>query len=214
VVDNRGASSRITGSDIVVSAPPPPAAPSLLAASISGASVVLTWQDNSSNETAFYVERCEGAGCISFTGLGGSSANVPTFTDSSVTSGITYRYRVVAYNAGGYSSYSNIATIGGTGGSPASLAAPSNLVGQVLSRSQINLPWTNNNQKQVGVKIERCQGSNCTNFVQLAAVLGTATTYTNSGLAANTTYRYRVRAYNASGNSPYSNIARATTSKR
>ena len=215
VVDNRGASSWIMGSPIVVNAPPPPAAPSLLTASISGASVVLTWQDNSSNEIGFYIERCEGAGCTDFTGLfGDTSANVSTFTDSSVTSGTTYRYRVVAYNAGGYSSYSNIATIGGTGGSPASLAAPSNLVGQALSRSQINLPWTNNNQKQDGVKIERCQGSTCTNFVQLAAVLGTATNYTNTGLAANTTYRYRVRAYNSSGNSPYSNIASTRTLKR
>ena len=112
VVDNRGASSWITGSPIVVNAPPPPAAPSLLTASISGASVVLTWQDNSSNEIGFYIERCEGAGCTSFTGLfGDTSANVSTYTDSSVTSGTTYRYRVVAYNAGGYSPYSNIASI-------------------------------------------------------------------------------------------------------
>ena len=112
VVDNRGASSWITGSPIVVNAPPPPAAPSLLTASISGASVVLTWQDNSSNELGFYIERCEGAGCTSFTGLfGDTSANISTYMDSSVTSGTTYRYRVVAYNEGGYSAYSNIASI-------------------------------------------------------------------------------------------------------
>ncbi len=112
VVDNRGASSWITGSPIVVNAPPPPAAPSLLTASISGPSVVLSWQDNSSNEIGFYIERCEGAGCTSFTGLfGDTSANISTYTDSSVTSGTTYRYRVVAYNEGGYSAYSNIASI-------------------------------------------------------------------------------------------------------
>jgi PKD repeat protein len=112
VADNRGGSSWITGSPIVVNAPPPPAAPSLLAASISGASVVLTWQDNSSNELGFYIERCEGTGCTSFTGLfGDTSANISTYTDSSVTSGTTYTYRVVAYNEGGYSAYSNIASI-------------------------------------------------------------------------------------------------------
>ena len=112
VVDNRGASSWITGSLIVVNAPPPPAAPSLLTASISGASVVLSWKDNSSNEIGFYIERCEGTGCTSFTGLvGDTSANVSTYTDSSVTSGTTYRYWVVAYNEGGYSAYSNIASI-------------------------------------------------------------------------------------------------------
>ncbi len=110
VVDNRGGSSRTTGT-IVVNAPPPPAAPSLLAASISGASVVLTWRDNSSNEAAFYIERCEGTGCTSFAGLGGTSANVSTYTDSSVAAATTYRYRAIAYNDGGFSSYSNIASI-------------------------------------------------------------------------------------------------------
>ncbi len=73
---------------------------------------MLNWQDNSSNEIGFYIERCEGAGCTSFTGLfGDTSANISTYTDSSVTSGTTYRYRVVAYNEGGYSAYSNIASI-------------------------------------------------------------------------------------------------------
>jgi chitodextrinase len=214
VVDNRGASNWVAGSPIVVNAPLPPAAPSLLTASSSGASVLLNWQDNSTDEIGFYIERCEGAGCTDFQGLfGDTPANVTTFTDSSVTSGITYRYRVVAYNAGGYSPYSNIATI--SAGGPILLPiAPSNLVGQGVSRSQIALTWTNNNKIQDGVMIERCQGSTCTNFVQIAAVAGTATTYNDSGLTGNTTYRYRVRASNSSGNSPYSNIDSVRTLKR
>jgi hypothetical protein len=40
------------------------------------------------------------------------------------------------------------------------------------------------------------------------------TSYSNTGLSANTTYRYRIYAYNASGNSGYSNIVKATTFKR
>ena len=127
VVDNRGASSWITGSPIVVNAPPPPAAPSLLTASISGPSVVLNWQDNSSSEIGFYIERCEGAGCTSFTGLfGDTSANISTYTDSSVTSGTTYRYRVVAYNEGGYSAYSNIASIVAGTSNPSPTSVPTN----------------------------------------------------------------------------------------
>jgi hypothetical protein len=214
VVDNRGASSWIAGPPITVNAPPPPAAPSLLTASTSGASVVLNWQDNSSDEIGFYIERCVGAGCTDFIGLfGDTPANVTTFTDSLVVAGITYRYRVVAFNAGGYSPYSNVATVstGGTIGSP---VAPSGLVGQGVSRSQIALTWSNNNKIQDGVAIERCQGSTCTNFVQVATIAGTATTHNDSGLAANTIYRYRVRAFNSSGNSPYSNVASARTLKR
>jgi hypothetical protein len=134
VVDDRGASSRITGSAIVVNAPPPPAAPSLLTASISGASVVLTWQDNSSNEAAFFIDRCEGAGCTSFTGLAGTSANISTYADSSVTAGSTYRYRVIASNDGGFSSYSNIVSIlAGAVSVPSPTPVPTNTPAPIIS---------------------------------------------------------------------------------
>jgi len=76
------------------------------------------------------------------------------------------------------------------------------------------LSWTNNSTNQDGVRIERCKGSNCTNFTQITIVGGTANTYTDSGLAGGTTYRYRVRVYNSAGDSPYSNIASAKTLRK
>ena len=208
VGDNGGASSTSTRS-IVVN-PPPPAAPSGLTASLSGAVVVLNWQDNSSNETAFYIERCEGSGCTNFAGLGAAWANVPTYNDYSVAAGRSYRYRVRAYNAGGYSPYSNIASIV----TPPPPAAPTNLTATALTGSSIGLKWTNRTTNQLSVRIERCTGSGCTNFVQVAALAGTATTFTDNRLAARTTYTYRVRAYTALGDSPYSNIASAKTLRR
>ena len=61
-----------------------------------------------------------------------------------------------------------------------------------------------------GYRVERCQGASCTSFVQIATPTGT--TFSNTGLAAGTTYRYRVRAIDAAGNlSGYSTIATATT---
>ena len=110
VTDSNGASNTATGS-IVVN-PVPPAAPSGLTASLSGYLVQLTWQDNSSNETLFYIERCQGAGCSNFSSfIATQSPNVPNYTDYGAVSGQSYSYRVRAYNAGGYSPYSNIATI-------------------------------------------------------------------------------------------------------
>ena len=93
-------------------------------------------------------------------------------------------------------------------------AAPSNLSATAVSTSQINLAWQDNSNNETGFKIERCQGNNCTNFVEIAQVAANTTTYANTGLAPNTRYRYRVRAFNLGGNSAYSNIAAARTLRR
>src|SRR5690606_15096989 len=62
----------------------------------------------------------------------------------------------------------------------------------------------------IGYRVERCQGSSCTNFAQVGTPTGT--TFADSGLTASTTYRYRVRATDAAGNlSGYSAISSATT---
>ncbi len=58
--------------------------------------------------------------------------------------------------------------------------------------------------------MERCQGAGCTTFAQVGTPTGT--TFSDTGLTANTTYRYQVRAVDAAGNlSAYSSIATATT---
>ncbi len=194
--------------------PPPLPAPSNLVAAMSGTSVVLNWQDNATNEIQFYVEKCQGTGCTMFVEVGATGANVTTWTDAYVVAGQSYSYRVRALHSVGYSAYSNIATIVIPGGPPLPPSAPSNLSAQALSKSQIRLSWTNNSVNQDGVKIERCRGASCTNFTQIATVAGTVTIYTDSGLAANTSYRYRVRAYNSAGNSPYSNTSGAKTLRR
>ena len=91
-------------------------------------------------------------------------------------------------------------------------STPTNVTATATSNSQINLGWTASTDN-VGVTsygVERCQGNTCTNFTQVATP--TTTTHSDTGLTANTTYRYRVRARDAANNaSPYSSIATATT---
>src|SRR2546422_9220794 len=58
-----------------------------------------------------------------------------------------------------------------------------------------------------GFRIERCAGAGCTTFAEIATVGPNVTAYANTGLTAGTGYSYRVRAYNAAGNSGYSNVA-------
>ncbi len=90
-------------------------------------------------------------------------------------------------------------------------AAPSGLTATPISSSQINLAWTDNASNEDGFKIERCQGVGCSSFGEIATVGANVTTFPNTGLTASTSYSYRVRAYNAGGNSAYSNTASATT---
>jgi hypothetical protein len=89
------------------------------------------------------------------------------------------------------------------------------LLASAAGASQINLTWSpsTDNVGVTGYRVFRCQGSSCSPTTQI----GTTPTpgYSDSGLAANTTYGYRVRAYDAAGSlSNYSGIARATTSQQ
>ena len=57
-----------------------------------------------------------------------------------------------------------------------------------------------------GYRVERCQGTGCSNFTQIAAPTGTS--FKDTTVSASTSYSYRVRATDAAGNlSPYSNTA-------
>jgi hypothetical protein len=84
-------------------------------------------------------------------------------------------------------------------------AAPSDLAVTGTTGTSISLSWTDNADNETGFKLERCQGTSCTNFQQLPAFGANITSYTDTGLKANMTYRYRLRAFNAAGNSDYSN---------
>ncbi len=90
--------------------------------------------------------------------------------------------------------------------------APGSLGATATSSTQINLSWgaASDSVGVTGYALERCQGASCTSFAQIATA--TATTFSNTGLAAGTTYRYRVQARDAANNlSAYSPLATAAT---
>ncbi len=191
------------------SVPPPNAPSNLIASAVSASQINLSWADNSTNESGFKIERCQGAGCTSFVQIATVAAGVTGYGDPSLASSTTYTYRVRAWNASGDSAYSNTAQATTQPAPPPN--APSNLLASAVSASQINLSWTDNSSDESGFKIERCQGAGCTSFVQIATVAAGVTGYGDPSLASSTTYTYRVRAWNASGDSAYSNTAQATT---
>src|SRR5574340_1378031 len=77
-----------------------PNAPSGLAVTpLSATQIRLDWTDNSTDETSFFIERKIGPDGT-YSSIGTVSANVTTYTNSSLTQETTYYYRVRAYNAG------------------------------------------------------------------------------------------------------------------
>jgi len=87
--------------------------------------------------------------------------------------------------------------------------APTNLTATAASTTQVDLSWTDTSNNETSFKIERKTLSG--SFAQIATVGSNVTSFSDTGLTLATTYVYRVRAANSSGNSSYSNQASATT---
>jgi hypothetical protein len=90
-------------------------------------------------------------------------------------------------------------------------AAPSGLIASAVSPSRVDLAWTDNSNNETGFKVERSGTSSTSGFTQIATVGANVTTYSSTGLSADTRYWYRIRASNASGDSAYSNTASTIT---
>jgi hypothetical protein len=90
--------------------------------------------------------------------------------------------------------------------------APSNLAATAVSSSQINVTWRDNANNETEFRIERKTGASGA-WSQISTAGTDATGYSNTGLSANTTYYYRVRACNLAGCSGYSAESSATTSE-
>ena len=173
----------------------------------------LSWTASTDNVavSGYRLERCLGAGCTTFAQIATPSGT--SYSDTGLTAGTTYLYRVRAIDAAGnLSGYSNTANVTTPAPDTDPPTAPTNLGASAVSAGQVNLSWTasTDNVAVSGYRLERCLGAGCTTFAQIATPSGTS--YSDTGLTAGTTYLYRVRAIDAAGNlSGYSNTASATT---
>lgn len=197
---------------IIKGTPPPVAPTNLTAMAVSSSVINLAWTDNSTSEDGFKIEQSPDG--TNFTEIATIASNSTTYSVGSLQASTQYYFRVRAYNTSGNSGYTNVEKEETLPVLPPIPINPTGLTATTVSNSQINLSWKDNSSNEDGFKIERCEGETCTNFVQIAIVGANATTFSNTGLSRLTTYRYRVRAFNAGGNSAYSNIASAKTLRR
>ncbi len=173
--------------------------------------VVLNWTDNARGEDEYLIERKTGGG--SYALVTTLESDTQSFTDSGLTDGTAYTYRLKAYN---YlpnlpsSSPIQAQSLPAEALTTTPLNPPTGLTATALSSSQVSLIWTDNSQSEEGYKIER-KGT-VGNFAQVAVIGPNTTNFTDSGLSPSTRYWYRVRAFNsAAGDSLYSNDPSITT---
>lgn len=188
---------------------PPAATPpsDLTAVLLSDTQVALGWQDNSSDEYGFRIERRMGSvGAYSF--LANVAAGTATYTDSGLLSGQIYYYRVCAYQVGGNSAYTNEAWAVTPGAQ-----APDDLVATPVTATRIDLSWVDRSSDELGFSIERSVGPNGL-FEEVARVGADVSSYSDTSPYPARYYYYRVRAFDATRYSSYSNWACALTPGR
>ena len=154
--------------------------------------VLVTWTDNSTNETGFIIRR--GGTNIDTVGAG-----VTSYNDSSgATAPATSSYQIAALNACGASAFAT-ANVGSKKPLPpqvTGLTATNNL------SDRVTLNWTNV-IRETGYRIHR----DAVLLVVLDSVGANVTTYNDFTATPNTSYNYTVEAFNECGNGPMSAAA-------
>ena len=185
----------------------PPGAPTALTATAGNASISLSWTAPASNGgasiTGYNVLRSttSGAETALSSGVFGTA-----FTDSTVSNGTTYFYKVAAVNSVGPGPLSNEASA-----TPATVpSAPQNLVASAGNGS-VSLSWTapasNGGAPVTSYNVLRSTTSGAETALSSGV---TGTTYTDSSALNGTTYFYKVTAVNSAGPGAASNEASAT----
>ena len=177
----------------------PPAAPVNLRATLqAGPQVRLVWTDVATNETGFIIERSTNGGAfvqIATAPARNNTGNV-NYTDTTVSAGTSYNYRVAAINGGGLSAYSNTAgvTLGNLPGTPS--IASANAARRGNNNERVTLTW-NNVTGETGYTIQ-WSTNNFATVSGSGTVGANVTTYTTGNITRRV-WQFRVGASNAAG---------------
>ena len=190
-------------SNVVEAAIPqkPLAAPTDLNIWFSSAFLVrLRWQDASTEETGFTIERSENDQ-QNYVEIGTVAANENEFDDDNVEQGKTYFYRVITIKGSVSSEPSNVVEIE----IPLTVPdAPSDLTGTIISANQIDLSWTDRSNNEDGFLILRTVNSG--DFERIGPLPANSTSYSDTDVAPGEVLRYFVVATNNGGESSASNL--------
>jgi len=183
------------------SAPNPPDAPTV-AAPTQPLSLTVSWSppsfDGGIPITSYILQRRAGAGEWILV----SSDAVSPYTDTNLTQGVSYTYRVAAVNAAGASDFSLASNAQTAINVPSTPAAPTATASTTVS-GRIDVSWSapaNGGSTITSYTLQRDTNNN----VWTTVYTGPNLSFINTGLNPDVGYRYRVLATNAAGNSAFS----------
>ena len=173
---------------------------------VSDSAIKLDWSKND-KASGYIIEQYKGG---KWTALATTKNNTTlTFTVKGLASATVYSFRIKSFRkAGGKIEYSEYASLKAA----TSFGGVNSLTVKSYTASAITLAWSKNASAN-GYIIEQYKGGK---WVQIAKTASNAVvSYTVSGLAADTTYTFRVRAYKtAAGKTIYSEYARLAAKTR
>ena len=187
----------------------PPNAPSncvVRVTALSPINVLVTWNDLSSNESSFQIQRRTGTGA--FVNIATVGANVTSWTDTTAVFGTSYAYQVAAVNPDGSSAYTAPASVAWPPAAPTTLASTA-IRGTDTNALSVNLTWVDNSTNETSFRLERKGATG--NFAAVATLAANAVAFADTNVLPNTAYSYRVFAVNAVGDSLSSNTNALTT---
>lgn len=190
---------------VSVAIDPLPAAASNLEIFHSEEFYYLHWKDRSHNEQGFRVEHSVDGGAWQV--LSTMNENVAFYFESTVLADHNYRFRVIAFNAIGEASASNVAALllnPDAVEEQQSPIAPSDLRTELAAES-IRLSWEDNSDNENTFLLLRSEGAGAIPQ-SYDSVTGDSTQYNDTQVEPGTLYRYQVVAINEYGESESSQI--------
>lgn len=147
--------------------------------------------------------------------VSGTSASARQFTLPPTTAGTVYvRVRDNVRQAGTSSSHSieidQLMIRSENGASMPVPGAPEGLFASADGPEKITIDWIDSSDTEYGFTVER-SAAGSSQWQQVDSTGANTRSYTDTGLQADTSYEYRVKAFNSSGESDYSNTSSART---
>ncbi|UXX77693.1 DNRLRE domain-containing protein [Reichenbachiella carrageenanivorans] len=185
-----------------------PAAPVGLSATVlSDSEIDLTWNASAEGDLAHYNIMRSSDNGSTYTQIA-EKITATSYSDIDLLPSTTYFYTVTAVDDSRNESDASSAVSKTTDAPPAPPAAPTVLAVVSSTGYQVNLTWTDNATNERGFSLER---KTTGDFAEVEELDEDLVSFSDKELNPSTTYIYRIRAFNAGGNSAYSNEVSVTT---